>query len=158
TPRAVQFAIGVLIAGLALLTAHNWLHVAWPPVLPSSWWDWLYNAIEIGAVAVCGARALVRRRGRAGWAAGTVCIASFARVDIPSRRRWGDANPVPSPPLGDALSLGFYPAVYVGIGLLLRSRVGRLPAGLWLDGVIGGLAVAALGATLVFGAVLSDTH
>lgn len=53
-----RFGLGALAAGLALLTAHNWLHVAWPPVLPSSWWNWLYNALEIGAVALCAARAL----------------------------------------------------------------------------------------------------
>ena len=71
---------------------------------------------------------------------------------------WGDADVVPFPSFADALYLSFYPAAYVGIWLLLRSQVGRLPAGLWLDGVIGGLAVAALGAALVFGAVLSATH
>jgi diguanylate cyclase (GGDEF)-like protein len=71
---------------------------------------------------------------------------------------WGDANVVPFPSFADALYLSFYPAVYLGIGLLLRSRVGRLPGGLWLDGMIGALAVAALGAALVFGAVLSATH
>jgi two-component system, cell cycle response regulator len=157
-PRVVHFAIGVLIAGLALLTAHNWLHMAWPPVLPSSWWDWLYNALELGAVALCGARAVVRRRNRAAWAAVTLGMASFAAADMYYVLVWGDANTVPFPSLADALYLGFYPGVYVGIGLLLRSRVGRLPAGLWLDGLIGGLAVAALGAALVFGAVLSNTH
>jgi hypothetical protein len=57
-PLMARFGLGALAAGLALLTAHNWLHVAWPPVLPSSWWNWLYNALEIGAVALCAARAL----------------------------------------------------------------------------------------------------
>jgi diguanylate cyclase (GGDEF)-like protein len=157
-PLAARLAIGVLAAGLALLTAHNWLHVAWPPVLPSSWWDWLYNALEFGAVGLCGARALTRRRDRAAWLAVTIGMAFFAAADMYYSLAWGDADTVPFPSLADALYLSFYPAVYVGIGLLLRSRVGRLPAGLWLDGVIGGLAVAALGATLVFGAVLSNTH
>jgi len=154
----VQWAVGALVAGLAMLTAHNWLHVAWPPVLPSSWWDWLYNALEIGAIALCGARALARRRDRAAWIAVTVGMAFFAAGDMYYGLAWGDANVVPVPSLSDALYLSFYPAVYIGIGLLLRSRVGRLPAGLWLDGMIGGLAVAALGATLVFGPVLSNTH
>jgi diguanylate cyclase (GGDEF)-like protein len=157
-PRAVRFAIAMLVAGLALLTAHNWLHMAWPPVLPSSWWDWLYNALEIGAVALCGARAVTRRRDRGAWLAVTVGMAFFAAADMYYALVWGDANTVPFPSLADALYLSFYPAVYIGIGLLLRSRVGRLPAGLWLDGMIGGLAVAALGAALVFGAVLSNTH
>jgi diguanylate cyclase (GGDEF)-like protein len=151
-------AIGALLAGLALLTAHNWLHVAWPPVLPSSWWDWLYNAIEIAAVGLCGARAVARRRDRAAWSAVTIGLALFAAADMYYTLVWGDASNVPFPSFADVLYLSFYPAVYVGIGLLLRSRVRRLPAGLWLDGLIGGLAVAALGAALVFGAVLSNTH
>jgi two-component system, cell cycle response regulator len=157
-PTGTRLAVGVLVAGLALLTAHNWLHVAWPPVLPSSWWDWLYNALEIGAVLLCGARAVTHRRDRAAWAAVTIGMAFFAAADMYYSLAWGDADTVPFPSLADALYLSFYPGVYIGIGLLLRSRVGRLPAGLWLDGVIGGLAVAALGAALVFGPVLSNTH
>lgn len=158
TPLAVRLAIGLLVAGLALLTAHNWLGLAYPSFLPFSWWDWLYNALEIGAVALCGARALARKRDRAAWSAVTLGLALFAAGDMYYSLVWGDANVVPVPSMADAFYLSFYPAVYIGIGLLLRSRVGRLPAGLWLDGVIGGLAVAALGAAFAFGTVLSQTH
>ncbi len=157
-PLAARLGVGVLAAGLVLLTTHNWLHVAWPPVLPVSWWDSLYNGLEIGAVGLCGARALARRRNRAAWAAIAVGLALYAGGDMYYTLAWGDATVVPNPSTADALYLSFYPAVYVGIGLLLRARVGRLPAGLWLDGVIGGLAVAALGAAVVFGEVLSATH
>jgi diguanylate cyclase (GGDEF)-like protein len=157
-PLAVRVSVGVLIAGLALLTAHNWLHVAWPPVLPVSWWGWLYNALEIGAVALCGARVMARRRNRTAWLAVTIGMAFFAAGDMYYMVVFQHLSNVPFPSIDDALYLSFYPGIYVGIVLLLRSRVGRLPAGLWLDGVIGGFAVAALGATLVFGAVLKDTH
>jgi diguanylate cyclase (GGDEF)-like protein len=88
----------------------------------------------------------------------TIGMGLFAAADMYYSLAWGDADVVPFPSLADALYLSFYPFVYIGIGLLLRTRVGRLPAGLWLDGVIGGLAVAALGAALVFGPVLSNTH
>jgi diguanylate cyclase (GGDEF)-like protein len=157
-PLVARLGLGVLVAGLALLTAHNWLHMAWPGVLPGSWWAWLYNALEIGAAGLCAARVLVRRRDRVAWLAITTGLGMFAAGDLYYTLVWGDVSVVPVPSLADALYLSFYPAVYVGIGLLLRSQVGRLPAGLWLDGVIGGLAVAALGAALVFGAVLSATH
>jgi diguanylate cyclase (GGDEF)-like protein len=157
-PLAVRVSVGVLIAGLALLTAHNWLHVAWPPVLPGSWWGWLYNALEIGAVALCGARVMARRRNRTAWLAVTIGMAFFAAGDMYYMVVFQHLSNVPFPSIDDALYLSFYPGIYVGIVLLLRSRVGSLPAGLWLDGVIGGFAVAALGATLVFGAVLKDTH
>jgi two-component system, cell cycle response regulator len=157
-PLAAGLGVGMLAAGLALLAAHNWLHMGWPPVLPGSWWGWLYNALEIGATAVCAMRVLAWRRNRAAWLAITLGLAMFAGGDLYYMLVWGDVSVVPFPSLADALYLGFYPAVYIGIGLLLRAQVGRLPAGLWLDGVIGGLAVAALGAALVFGTVLSATH
>ena len=41
--------------------------------------------------------------------------------------------------------LAVYPPAYVAIVLLLRSRVDHMRSSLWLDGVIGGLAVAAVG-------------
>jgi diguanylate cyclase (GGDEF)-like protein len=62
------------------------------------------------------------------------------------------------PSFADAGYLLFYPAAYVGIGLLLRHRTGRLPTGVWIDGLIGALAVAAVGGALAFGTVLSDTR
>jgi len=64
----------------------------------------------------------------------------------------GDA-PFPSP--ADAGYLSIYPASYVALVLLLRARAGRIPSSLWLDGLISALAVAALGAALVFGVVAS---
>src|SRR5437763_8164676 len=97
TPRAVQWAIGALVAGLALLTAHNGLHVAWPPVLPSSWWDWLYNALEIGAIALCVARALSRRRDRAAWFAVAIGMAFFAAAGLYYSVKWPTATNVPFP-------------------------------------------------------------
>jgi hypothetical protein len=120
--------------------------------------DWLYNALELAAIGLCAARVLARRRNRAAWLAISAGMALFATGDMYYTLVWREAEVVPIPSLADAFYLAFYPAVYIGIGLLLRSRIGRLPAGLWLDGVIGGLAVAALGAALVLGPVLSATH
>jgi diguanylate cyclase (GGDEF)-like protein len=156
-PLAARLALGTLVVGLALLTAHNWLHVGYPPLFPASWWDWLYNALEIAGAALCGARAVARRRDRAAWSAIAIGLAFYAAGDMYYSLVWGDANSVPVPSMADALYLSFYPAIYLGLALLLRSRVGRLPSGLWLDGLIGALAVAALGAALMFGPVLSNT-
>jgi two-component system cell cycle response regulator len=157
-PAWAKAGFVLLFAALVLLTAHNWLRLAYPPFPPASWWDWLYDAIEIAATAMCAARVLSRPRERAAWAAVTIGLAFFTAGDLYYMLVWGDSSNVPFPSVADALYLSFYPAVYVGIGLLLRSRVGRLPAGLWLDGLIGGLAVAAVGAALVFEPVLNGTH
>jgi two-component system cell cycle response regulator len=61
--------------------------------------------------------------------------------------------PFPSP--ADAGYLAIYPGSYIALVLLLRARAGRIPPNLWLDGLITSLAVAALGAALVFGVVAS---
>lgn len=102
------------------LTAHNWLHVAWPPVLPSSWWDWSYNALEIGAVALYGARVLARRRDRAAWLAVTIGMGFFAAADLSYMLAWGDANVVPFPSLAGIMALtgfsvrGQWPVIAIG--------------------------------------------
>jgi diguanylate cyclase (GGDEF)-like protein len=64
-----------------------------------------------------------------------------------------ESPPFPSP--ADAGYLAIYPGSYVALILLLRARAGRIPSSLWLDGGISALAIAALGAALVFGVVAS---
>ncbi len=67
----------------------------------------------------------------------------------------GLADP-PLPSLADALWLAFYPATYVAIVLLVRARVREFRASLWVDGLVGALAVAALGAALVVGPITAN--
>ena len=61
--------------------------------------------------------------------------------------------PYPSP--ADAAYLLMYPAVYVALMLLIRSRLRRASVAQWLDGGVVGLAVAAVGAALVLSSVLA---
>jgi two-component system cell cycle response regulator len=119
-------------------------------------WDNLYYLVEVLSIAVCGLRVL-RSTGteRAAWALLTVGLAAYFLGDmyylfvLPV-----DSPPFPSP--ADAGYLCIYPAAYVAIVLLLRARTGaRISPLLWLDGVVGGLAAAALGAALVLGVVAS---
>jgi hypothetical protein len=69
-----------------------------------------------------------------------------------------DDATVPFPSISDAFYLGFFPPAYVSFVLLLRARLGDVPRSLWLDGLIAGLTVSALGAALVFQAVLDSTE
>ena len=64
-----------------------------------------------------------------------------------------DAPPYPS--WADAGYLSIFPAAYVALVLLLRARAGRVSSVLWLDGLVCALAIAAVGAALVFGVVAS---
>ncbi len=55
------------------------------------------------------------------------------------------ANP-PIPSVADGAYLSMYPAMYVALMLLIRSRLTDASAAQWLDGGVVGLAVAAIGA------------
>ncbi len=63
-----------------------------------------------------------------------------------------ESPPYPSP--SDVLWLMFYPPVYFGLFLLLRARGLRFRASLFLDGMIGAFAVAALGTAIVLSSVI----
>jgi hypothetical protein len=64
----------------------------------------------------------------------------------------------PFPYYSDIGYLAVYPFAYAALLLLLRGRVKQIRKSLWLDGLIGGLAVAAAGTAVVFGAVLKATN
>ncbi|MDQ6914691.1 MAG: diguanylate cyclase [Actinomycetota bacterium] len=116
--------------------------------------DWVHDALMVVAAAACLWRAVRVPEARAAWAWAGAALALYAAGEI----SWGvlyehQANP-PYPSLSDAFWLAFYPAIYVSLVQLIRARARDFQTSLWLDGVIGGLAVAAAGAALVVGPVL----
>src|SRR5579872_1303834 len=157
-PAWARAGIGLMLASLALLSAHDAFGARWHGLVSTTFWNWSYNAVEMIAVAVCASRVLARRRERAAWLAITLGMALFAAGDVYYTVFFDGASNVPFPSWADALYLSYYPPIYLGIGLLLRSRVREISAALWLDGLIATLAVAAMGAALAFGPILSDTH
>ena len=56
--------------------------------------------------------------------------------------------------VSDAGYLAFYPLVFAGLCLLVRSRVEGAPKTLWVDGLTAALAAAAMSAAVVLQAVL----
>jgi two-component system cell cycle response regulator len=116
---------------------------------------WVYDGVLVLAAALCLARAGVQRAERAIWVFFGSGLAVWAAGDIYFSFLLDDGNRFPS--LADALWLAFYPLTYVGLGLLVRARVASFSASVWLDGVIGALGVAAIGAAVVFGTVLDAT-
>jgi diguanylate cyclase (GGDEF)-like protein/putative nucleotidyltransferase with HDIG domain len=115
---------------------------------------WLNAALGVAPAAYCIWRAYVRRHerlpclllglGAAAWGIGNLYfLAAFYR----------SAN-VPFPSLADAGYLSLYPFMYAGLLLLMRTSTTGFRRVLWLDGLIGGLAVASLATAFVFQAVL----
>ena len=60
--------------------------------------------------------------------------------------------------MADAGYIAFYVLLYVGVVLLLRSRVRSIGGTLWLDGITAALAAAALGAAVLVELVLENTE
>jgi two-component system cell cycle response regulator len=110
---------------------------------------WSYPALFLLAAGICFARR------SAAWAAFGAGLLATAGGDIYWNLAIGDAEPPAFTP-ADALWLAFYPACLIGLVLLARTRMREIRAGLVLDGLIGALCLTAVGAALVFGAILSE--
>jgi two-component system, cell cycle response regulator len=149
----LSVALGAMAFGVAFQAAHALFGVGGGGV-DAFTKDGIYTAVEILAVAVCAARALRRRDDRLGWALITLGLAAWTGGDL-IWTVWLNnvANP-PFPSLADGLYLAWYPLLYAALMLLIRSRLRHASTAQWLDGGVVGLAVAAVGAELMFATVL----
>lgn len=115
---------------------------------------WVYNALMVFACVIAGSHAYLVRAERAAWAVVTAALASWALAEL-----WlAIFQPVGYPSVADVGFIAFYPLLYVGIVLLLRSRSRPIAGTLWLDGLIAALAAAALGAAVLVELVLESTE
>jgi two-component system, cell cycle response regulator len=126
----------------------------------SPWWPWgwdnVYSLVQLLAIAAVALRASATRGPERGaWIALALGLGAYAAGDLYWTFRLSGLDEPPYPSPSDAGYLAIYPGGYVALVLLLRARAGRVPAALWLDGLISALSVAALGAALVFGVVAS---
>lgn len=112
---------------------------------------WGYDAVLLVACAVTVWGAL-HHEGvqRTGWLLiAAALILWSAGQGLYSIAWYFDSSP-PSPSPSDALFLAFYVPAYAGLVALLRARVRGIERTVWLDGLIAGLAVAAIAAAAVF--------
>jgi diguanylate cyclase (GGDEF)-like protein len=118
----------------------------------------LYTAVEWIAVVLCATRAVRRREDRLAWSLMAFGLATWSAGDL-VWTVWLNyvANP-PFPSVADVAYLLMYPAIYVALMLLMRSRMHHAGVAQWLDGAVVGLTVAAVAAALAFSSVLATTH
>jgi two-component system, cell cycle response regulator len=153
--RAQRAWIVLVAAGMAFLAAHVGFGLGGHRLDHFSS-TWLYDSIEVLAVAAVAARAVVSREERAVWALLAIGLACWTLGDI-SWTAIYDGNP-PFPSAADALYLAFYPPTYLALALLVRHRLSRFNTGVWLDGLAVALAVAALGSAVLLEVVIHATH
>jgi diguanylate cyclase (GGDEF)-like protein len=115
---------------------------------------WVYNNVMLAAGAICLARGVTVREERLAWILLGAALLAWGTGSTVWQFTVANLAHQPFPSYADIGFLSVYPLAYCAIVLLLRSRAGPLRLSLWLDGVIGGLAVAAVGSSFVFKAVL----
>jgi diguanylate cyclase (GGDEF)-like protein len=118
---------------------------------------WLVDSVATGAAVLCLARGLLIQRERAAWLSVGIGLTVWTSGNV-VWWLWVRTNaPDAFPSVSDALFLAMYPFLYVALVLLMRRRVARFHASVWLDGVVGGLGAAAICAALAFQTILTAT-
>jgi diguanylate cyclase (GGDEF)-like protein len=151
---AAFVALGVLLAVTAANALLGLGGAGADPVIR----DWVGSAIGILVSAIVCLRPMrihVRRRSFALVAAG---VTAYSAGNVLSTVWLSHVANPPVPSISDLLWLSFYPLVAAGIvGLTgIRGR-NRPPVGVWLDGIVAGGGLAAIGAAIIVPTVLSGS-
>ena len=122
----------------------------------SRWDGWLNNIAYLAAPLICYLRLKRSTSYRTSWLVLTAGLTLYGLGNIywTMAIRTLDVEPFPS--IADYLWLSFYPFAFASLLLMLRERTERLPLSLWLDGLVGGMAVTSLAAAAVVGDILKD--
>ena len=150
TSRVAPGALALTVALFAAVAVQFEAHLGGPAV-ERLFSNWIYDAVGIAAGVTCVLRGLTARERRA-WIWIGAGVLSWTAGDIYWTVALETVKSPPYPSLADAGYLGFYPPVFVGIGLLVRDRVIRFSTSIWLDGFIAVCAVSAVAS----GVVLAD--
>jgi two-component system, cell cycle response regulator len=154
-PRGGRVLCALLIAAVAVYAIESLTLTAGP--VDRVFDTWVYNSLLLAASATCLLRGFLVRAERLPWLLLGCALSLWTAGDLYYYFALSGLEDTPIPSLADGGYLAFYPIGYVALWLLLRSRMRALQGNLWLDGLIGGLAVAALGSAVVFDKVLDTT-
>ncbi len=118
----------------------------------------VYNFLMLGSALAVLARGVSTKDKRAAWltmGAGLL-FWSLGELYYSLFIEGTKAEPGGSVSGADVLYLAMYPCFYVALGLLARGHLRDLRIGIWLDGLIAGLAAATVAAALILPPVLDS--
>jgi diguanylate cyclase (GGDEF)-like protein len=150
--RSVQ---AVALLGLVGYAAQSSLQVCGAGADPF-FEQYVYTGLIFMAAGLCLTRAIMVPRERTPWFVLGAGLLAWAGGEVYYSAFYAELAEPPLPGVSDGLWLTFYPACYIAIVLLVRERVRQFRTSLWLDGLVGALAAAAIAAALVFGAIVSQ--
>ncbi len=147
--------LACLLGGLGVLILHTTLGLGGTGT-NALFDDDVYNALMFGAAFAVIARAVLVKAQRAAWlamGAGLLCWSLGELYFTLFVEGPGEAAAGVTP--ADGLYLAMYPCMYVALTLLVGAHLRELRIGMWLDGLIAGLAAASLAAALVLPPILA---
>jgi two-component system cell cycle response regulator len=145
----------VVVTGLAFFALHAGLGVG-GQAADHLVEIWVYYALEVLAIAAIVARVVIVPVERGAWACLGVGLAAYTVGDLVWQFGYQGAAPIPS--IADLFYLSFYPAMYISLLLLVRSRVSRFNRSVWLDGISVAVAVGAVAAAFLLEVALDHTQ
>jgi diguanylate cyclase (GGDEF)-like protein len=148
-PRFLRVLGALVVAGFLAFV----VHVATGAGGETLFGTWIYCGVMVGAAVSCLSRGVLVRRERTAWLLVGAGLLVWTGGEIYYEIAAAGSASVPIPSPADAGYLLFYPLTYAGLIVLLQERIGSFPVTRWLDGLIAGLAVAALTAALALGPI-----
>ena len=161
--RSPQHAVGLIgvlmFAGWAGLAAYGLWLAAGSPDGSARFFDLVvYHLPLLAAALICVIRAVRTPATRWIWTAFALGITSWMIADVYYVVHLQDMRRIPYPSIADLFYLATLPCFFVGVGLMVRRRVGRFSVASWLDGAIAALAFACVGAALLAPALVGLTN
>ncbi len=148
-----------LLGGLGVLVLHTNVGLGGPHT-NQLFNGYVYNALMFGAAFAVIARGITVKAQRAAWlvmGAGVLCWSLGELYFTLFLTGHGKAGGGISP--ADGLLLAMYPCMYIALTLLIGAHLRELRISIWLDGLIAGLAAAALAAAVVLPPIVgSSSH
>ncbi len=151
--NGLRLSFAALFAGLAVFSAHTLFDIGGQSALLDRW---LYDALMVGAGLVCLARARGADADRLPWAFVAAGLLAWAAGDLYWNAAFADSATAPDFSGADVLYLAFYPLVCAGLVLLLRNEAAGPSRNAWLDGLSGGLVVAAVATQFVLSFIVHE--
>ena len=120
--------------------------------------SWLYSCVLLSVPVLCMVRAVRSSQERIAWALLAIAMTGYA-LGYAYWATFQQGNPnQPYPSAADGFWLSLYPFTLGALFLLARARLRGVPRRIWLDGLIVGLGLAALSASVVFSSVAANTE
>jgi diguanylate cyclase (GGDEF)-like protein len=149
---AVGFAV---LAAMLAVTALNAIFGVGGDAVAKPIRDWVSSGVYVVVAGIVILRAVKIENKRLPWIIFATGLSLYALGNVLWSFWIGNLPNPPIPSVCDGLWLSFYPLSYVGIvGFSSFRGQRRVPAGVWLDGIIAGAGLASIGAAVVFHQVL----